>query len=384
MDGGPLGVADAATVGIAPTPDGKGYWVATSNGGVFTFGDAQFYGSAGNLKLTAPIVGIVATADGKGYYLVSSNGGVFTFGDALFYGSAGSLTLAAPIVGMSVTSDGKGYYLVGSDGGVFTYGDAAFAGTLSSTFGGPSPDGAAIGIAANPVGPGYLIATAEGAVIAYGGAPFFGSPTLSGVTPVEPIVGISYTPDGTGYWLAAADGGVFTFNASETVGSGTSATSVTTGHAGFFGSVPSVIGTSGIAASHHGRRHRADPLSGRHCPSGQHRAVTMTKAPLPGGLRPFGPFKSRHRAVLCGGVGRGPMGSVGSHDRRGQGPGLVGLPRRARPGRVAGQLHQRGQVGHGVGLHRLGRRALDGADPGGVLARRLPIVTGETLAPQRP
>ncbi len=83
VDGGPLGVADAATVGVAPTPDGKGYWVATSNGGVFTFGDAQFYGSAGNLKLTAPIVGIVATADGKGYYLVSSNGGVFTFGDAL-------------------------------------------------------------------------------------------------------------------------------------------------------------------------------------------------------------------------------------------------------------------------------------------------------------
>ncbi len=140
-----------------------------------------------------------------------------------------------------------GYYLVGSDGGVFTYGDAAFAGTLESTFGGPSPDGAAIGIAANPVGPGYLIATAQGAVIAYGGAPFFGSPALSGVVPVEPVVGISYTPDGTGYWVAAADGGVFTFNASETVGSGTSATSITTGHAGFFGSVPSVIGTSGIA-----------------------------------------------------------------------------------------------------------------------------------------
>ena len=66
---------------------------------------------------------------------------------------------------------------------MFTFGDAVFAGTLSTTFGGPSPDGAAVGIAANPVGPGYLIATAEGAVVSYGGAPFYGSPTLSGVTP---------------------------------------------------------------------------------------------------------------------------------------------------------------------------------------------------------
>ena len=38
---------------------------------------------------------------------------------------------------------------------------------MSSTFGGPSPDGPAVGIAANPVGPGYLIATAQGAIVAW-------------------------------------------------------------------------------------------------------------------------------------------------------------------------------------------------------------------------
>jgi len=32
-------------VGIAATPDGKGYWLGGIDGGVFTFGDAKFYGS---------------------------------------------------------------------------------------------------------------------------------------------------------------------------------------------------------------------------------------------------------------------------------------------------------------------------------------------------
>ena len=32
-------------VGIAATPDGHGYWLAASDGGVFAFGDAPFDGS---------------------------------------------------------------------------------------------------------------------------------------------------------------------------------------------------------------------------------------------------------------------------------------------------------------------------------------------------
>ena len=96
---------------------------------------------------------------------MAGDGGVFTFGDAKFFGSAGNLTLASPVVGMSVTSTGKGYYLVGADGGVFTFGDAVFAGMLSDTLRPLEPDGPAIGIAANPVGAGYLIATAQGAIV---------------------------------------------------------------------------------------------------------------------------------------------------------------------------------------------------------------------------
>ncbi len=81
-------------VGMAASPDGKGYWLVASDGGIFSYGDAQFYGSAGNygstqlngsagnLTLTIPIVGMAASPDGKGYWLVASDGGIFSYGDA--------------------------------------------------------------------------------------------------------------------------------------------------------------------------------------------------------------------------------------------------------------------------------------------------------------
>jgi hypothetical protein len=39
-------LSNAPCVGIAATPTGKGYWLVFADGGVFTFGDAQFFGSA--------------------------------------------------------------------------------------------------------------------------------------------------------------------------------------------------------------------------------------------------------------------------------------------------------------------------------------------------
>ena len=74
---------------MAATPDGGGYWLVASDGGVFSYGDARFYGSAGGSPLNKPVVGMAATPDGGGYWLVASDGGVFSYGDAGFYGSAG-------------------------------------------------------------------------------------------------------------------------------------------------------------------------------------------------------------------------------------------------------------------------------------------------------
>jgi hypothetical protein len=116
-------------VGMASTHDGGGYWLVAADGGVFSFGDATFYGSEGGQPLNQPIVGMASTADSQGYWLVASDGGVFTFGDAAFYGSMGGQTLNKPIVGISSTPDGGGFWLVASDGGVFSFGDAAFYGS---------------------------------------------------------------------------------------------------------------------------------------------------------------------------------------------------------------------------------------------------------------
>ena len=34
---------------MAATPDGRGYWLVASDGGIFTYGDAGFYGSAASV-----------------------------------------------------------------------------------------------------------------------------------------------------------------------------------------------------------------------------------------------------------------------------------------------------------------------------------------------
>jgi hypothetical protein len=70
-------------------------------GGVFT-SSTPFYGSTGNMHLNKPIVGIAAAPEGKGYWLVASDGGIFSFGPgAVFHGSTGYVHLNKPIVAMA-------------------------------------------------------------------------------------------------------------------------------------------------------------------------------------------------------------------------------------------------------------------------------------------
>ncbi len=54
-------------------------WLVATDGGIFSFGDAQFYGSSGATALNKPIVGMAGTPDGGGYWLVASDGGIFAF-----------------------------------------------------------------------------------------------------------------------------------------------------------------------------------------------------------------------------------------------------------------------------------------------------------------
>jgi hypothetical protein len=85
---------------------------------VYPFGDAKSYGAPA-FPLNKPIVGIASTPDGKGYWLVASDGGVFAF-NAPFSYSLGGSGLTSPFVGMApdVSSPLSTYWLVDSGGGI--------------------------------------------------------------------------------------------------------------------------------------------------------------------------------------------------------------------------------------------------------------------------
>ena len=167
---------------IVATPTGNGYWIYENNlvsslAKIDHFGDAGYFGDSTSvatqtgLAITGNPQGLAATPDGKGYWEFHSDGGIFSFGSAHFFGSMGHHFLAQPIVGMAPTADGNGYWLAASDGGVFAFGDAVFRGSM----GGKPLRSPIVGIARNPDGPGYWLAASDGGVFAFGGAPFLGS-----------------------------------------------------------------------------------------------------------------------------------------------------------------------------------------------------------------
>ena len=251
--------------GMAPTASGNGYWLVGSDGGVFSYGDAKFFGSMAGHPLNKPIVGIVATADGNGYWLIGADGGVFAFGDAQappsnplpgmtlnapivgaaragangleltagdggvfalsnapFYGSMAGHPLNKPVVGIATTADGKGYWLVAADGGVFAFGDAQAP--SSNPLPGMKLNAPIVGVTRAGTS-GLELTAGDGGVFALNNAPFYGS--MAGHNLAKPVSGIAMKPDNGGYWLTARDGGVFAF-----------------GSAGFFGNAVSSSCTS--------------------------------------------------------------------------------------------------------------------------------------------
>ncbi|MDQ1499287.1 MAG: hypothetical protein QOI86_2627 [Actinomycetota bacterium] len=214
---GPLsatpGAAAISATSALPLATGKGYWLAASDGGIFSYGNATFLGSTGGTALNRPIVSLAATPTGKGYWLVASDGGIFAFGDRGFWGSTGSLTLNKPIVSMAATPTGKGYWMVASDGGIFAFGDAVFRGST----GGLKLNKPIVGMATTATGRGYWLVASDGGIFAFGDARFFGS--TGNLKLNRPIVDMASSPDGDGYWMVASDGGVFAFGGSQFYGS---------------------------------------------------------------------------------------------------------------------------------------------------------------------
>ncbi len=114
----------------ASTPDGKGYWLAGQDGGVFSFGNAGFLGSLADRISSEPVSAITASPSGKGYWLVASDGSSSSFGDAAYHSSLNAWPISNSVVGSASTPDGNGYWLVTNDGGVFSFGDANFYGSI--------------------------------------------------------------------------------------------------------------------------------------------------------------------------------------------------------------------------------------------------------------
>jgi NlpC/P60 family len=195
----------SAQVAHASQQPGGNFWLASSAGAVWSFGDTQSFGSAASEPLAHPIVGITPTTDDGGYWLVASDGGIFSYGDAPFEGSTGGIALVKPIVALTPTNDDRGYWLVASDGGIFAFGDAAFYGST----GGMRLNQPIVGMVSTPSGHGYWLVASDGGIFSFGDAAFEGS--TGAIHLNQPITGMTATADGRGYWLLAGDGGVFNF-----------------------------------------------------------------------------------------------------------------------------------------------------------------------------
>lgn len=201
---GSSGVANGNRKQVERTPNGGGYWIVASDGGVFSFGNAAFHGSLPGAGVSVNnIIGMSGRPQADGYWLAGSDGGVFSFGGAPFHGSMGGTALSQPIVGIECTTTGNGYWLVGKDGGIFAFGDAPYHGSV------PGSGISVTNIVGMERGPNntYWILGGDGGIFSYG-APFHGSMGGQGYTD---FVSMASKSDGGGYWLMRNNGSIYTF-----------------------------------------------------------------------------------------------------------------------------------------------------------------------------
>ena len=189
--------------------------MVASDGGIFSYGDSQFYGSIPGLglhpagsglpnSLSAPIVGMVPTDSGRGYFLVGADGGVFAFGDARFEGSCpGVGGCVGSAVAVMPADSGNGYWVVTNTGQVYAFGDAAY-------YGAPGSQSSTV-TAAVSTGEGYYVLLANGKVFPYGDAVNFGSPPPGSFGGSNPATAIFTNPQTPGYGVVSANGTVDTF-----------------------------------------------------------------------------------------------------------------------------------------------------------------------------
>ncbi len=124
---------DDAAVAICRTPTDDGYAIATARGRVFRFGvDGGEEIVLRRPNLNGSIVALVWGETRESFWLAASDGGVFSFGQADFYGSLSGAVGAqgvGSVVGMVKLASGQGYWVADSHGSVRAFGRAAFLGS---------------------------------------------------------------------------------------------------------------------------------------------------------------------------------------------------------------------------------------------------------------
>lgn len=180
-------------VAMASAPTGNGYRILGADGEVMGLNATVCPYASGTTRPAAPMVAM-ADANGNGYWMAGADGGVFSACGAGFYGSAEPDHPSAPIVAMAATPDGGGYWLLGKDGGVFSFGDAGYYGRayVFSCPGGGGSNASASCPAQVPPRPDREVS---------------GTP-----------VGIASAPDGRGYWITTSMGDLAAFGDAQAEG----------------------------------------------------------------------------------------------------------------------------------------------------------------------
>lgn len=83
---------------IASTPSGNGYWILHSDGSVWSYGDAQYFGGlnpgapvgGGAMPAGVTAISIESHPGGEGYWILSSVHAVYAFGAAPYHGAPSS------------------------------------------------------------------------------------------------------------------------------------------------------------------------------------------------------------------------------------------------------------------------------------------------------
>ena len=202
--------------GAVVTSDGYTLYLWGTDGGVFMYSTInRFYGSMAGHTLGGQIVSLVPTLDFGGYLLIGADGGVFSFGDAPFYGNLVGRTLNPPspvgtpydVIGAFFFSGQQYYCLAEADGYYNCFGGGGVFGraqevAISSIYTNPATTIMTTGDTW-----GWWWITRQGQIYAFGDATYQGG--LSSV-PWGPILGGSGWGTG-GYRFVGTDGSTYNF-----------------------------------------------------------------------------------------------------------------------------------------------------------------------------